>query len=231
MDRQDELLEKEDGRYYAIDKFDTGLASLATTEKLNKTLVSFGLPSGPALFLHLAHNAFTEIKDVDPITLFDDHQQGIWPDSQLRLFDFLERSIAHVVFSFTAIEAFANEAIPETFTYEMVRKGIASTLNKQEIERWVSLDEKLHAVLPKIFSLPTPKGKHVWDKYKAIKDIRDRIIHLKMADRKASGPEVETIWGELLREHKKTWCDDAHEIIGYFEPAVRNRRWFKKYPY
>ena len=39
MDRQDELLEKEDGRYYAIDKVGTGLGSIATSEKLKKKIV------------------------------------------------------------------------------------------------------------------------------------------------------------------------------------------------
>ena len=44
MDRQTELLEKEDPRFYAIDKLNTELALIATTEKLNGQIVSFGLP-------------------------------------------------------------------------------------------------------------------------------------------------------------------------------------------
>ena len=76
MDYQDQLLEKEDGRYYAIDKFGTGLASIATSEKLKRNVVSFGLPSGPALFLHLAHRAYLKVKDIDPLSLFDRHDQG-----------------------------------------------------------------------------------------------------------------------------------------------------------
>ncbi len=120
MDRQDELLEKEDGRYYAIDKAGTGLGSIATTERLKKTIVSFGLPSGPALFLHLAHRAYSKVRDVDPFSLFNEHPQGIWPDNQKELFDFLEQLISHVVFSFTALEAFANEVIPDNFMYTFV---------------------------------------------------------------------------------------------------------------
>src|SRR5256885_219797 len=120
MDRQDELLEKEDGRFFAIDKFQTGLASIATAEHFKKKIVSFGLPSGPALFLHLAHRAYSRIRDIDPLSLFDEHPQGIWPDNQKELFDFLEDLISHVVFSFTALEAFANEVIPDNFTYTFV---------------------------------------------------------------------------------------------------------------
>jgi hypothetical protein len=65
MTRQHELLEREDGRYYAIDKFNTGLASIATTERLTNKIVSFGLPSEPALFLYLAHRAYLKVRDIE----------------------------------------------------------------------------------------------------------------------------------------------------------------------
>lgn len=233
MDRQDELLAKEDGRYYAIDKFQTGLASIATSERLKKKIVSFGLPSGPALFLHLAHRAYIKIKDLDPLSLFDQHPQGIWPDDQKRLFDFFEDFISHVVFSFTALEAFANEAIPNEFkyTFTVEKTGDERIYGKDEIERRVNLDEKLGTVLPKILDISSPKGLQVWEKYKTIKQSRDRIIHLKSIDRRASGPEDETIWGTLLRMHNEPLCDYAHAMIGHFKPAIENRRYYSKYPY
>jgi hypothetical protein len=232
MTRQDELLEREDGRYFAIDKFGDGLSSIASTERLGKKNVSFGLPSGPALFLHLAHRAFSKIKDVDCSTLFDEHPQGRWPDDSGPLFDFFQNSMAHIVFSFTAIEAFANEVIPRDFQYTSRRKGKPDViLAKPDIERDINLDEKLSAVLPSVFSLPSPKGKKVWEKFKTIKKFRDRLVHLKSMDLKSSGPDVETIWGTMLKTHGHAWCDDAHAVIGYFKPAVENRRWFHKYPY
>jgi hypothetical protein len=122
--REDELLEQEDGRYFGIGKVGTGLGSIATSERLGKKeVVSFGLPSGPALFLHLAHGAYTKVKGIDPLTLFDRHAEGTWPDDQGPLFDYLESCIAHAVFSFNAIEAFANEVIPPSFTYTIHRDG------------------------------------------------------------------------------------------------------------
>lgn len=237
MDYQDELLEKEDGRYKAIDKVGTGLGSIPTEELLKKNVVFFGLPSGPALFLHLAYRAYVKIKDVEPLSLFNHslfnhHDQGIWPDDHGRLFDFFEDFISHSVYSFTAIEAFANESIPENFQYVSVnRAGEEQIYEKDEIERKVNLDEKLDKILPTIYSVPSPKGKKVWEHYKEMKKVRDRIIHLKSIDQKPSGIEDETIWGNMLRIHDKPLCDFAYEVIGYFEPAISNRRWYKKYPY
>jgi hypothetical protein len=183
--------------------------------------------------LHLAHRAYSKIKDIDPLSLFDDHPQGMWPDDQTALFDYLEQSISHVVFSFTALEAFANEVIPDGFTHTFTvdRTGEKRTYGKDDIERRINLDEKLGTVLPEIFSLKTPKGGPLWEKYKSIKKARDRIIHLKSIDKRDSGPEDETIWGTLLRIHNKPLCDDAHALIGYYKPAIQNRRYFVKYPY
>lgn len=231
MTRQDELLDREDGRYFAIDKFGTGLSSLASTERLGKRTVSFGLPSGPALFLHLARCAFSDVKLQDPARLFDHHPQGWWPEDHRPLFDFFERSMAHIVFSFTAVEAFANEVIPRDFRHCVKRDGKDDLMAKADIERRVNLDEKLHVILPAALSVASPKGKKVWEKYRALKKIRDRLVHLKSIDLKPSGPNVETIWGTMLKTHGHAWCDDAHAVIGYFKPAVENRRWFRKYPY
>jgi hypothetical protein len=230
--RQDELLKNEDGRYFAIGKVGTGLGSVATGERLGKTVVSFGLPSGPALFLHLARRAFDELQRVDPRSLFNDHAaQGIWPDSHGPLFDFFETSIAHVVFSFTALEAFANEALPADFTYSRTMNGETELFLRAEIERRISLTDKLALVLPTALSVTSPKGLKVWQHYVSLKRIRDRLIHLKSIDRKPSGPDEETIWGFLLNTPDRPWCDQAHELIGHFGPAVNNRRWYGLYPY
>lgn len=231
MDRQDELLQGEDGRYFAIDSLGTGLRTIATGEYLGKRVVNFGLPSGPGLFLHLAHKAFLSVRDVDPQTLFHAHPQGCWPDSQGPLFDYLENCMAHVVFAFTALEAFANEALPDSVTYDVERGGVAKVLAKSEIERQLNLDEKLGKVLPEALGIPSPKGKKVWEKYRGLKKIRDRLVHLKSVDRRASGPDDETIWGTLLKAHGQAWCDHAHAVIGYFEPAIRDRRWYRLYPF
>ena len=137
MDRQDELLAREDGRYFAIGKFGTGLATIVKTEKLSGSVVSFGIPSGPALYLHLARKSYLSIKIQEPMSFFDVHPQGIWPDAQGPLFDFFESFMVHVVFAHTAIEAFANEVIPEDFKFTTERKGEKVVLGRDEERRSV----------------------------------------------------------------------------------------------
>lgn len=240
--RQDRLLGAEDGRHYAVDKIGTGLGSLATTERINSMIVNFSLPSAPALFLNLAYKAFVTYRDVEVPTLFDLHPQGRWPDDVKALFDFCEQYAAHVIFAFTALEAFANEVIANEvaengYSYTTARArnkaqpGEKVTYRGEAIERSVSLDEKLAQVLPDALNVGSPKGLHIWRDHKNLKRWRDRLIHLKMADRQPRGPEVKSIWGDMLRNPTEPFCDNAHKIMGYFGPKVTNRRWHQKYPY
>jgi len=231
IDKQDELLSRRDGRYYAIGKFNTSLAFLGKAEKLGKRgQVDFGLPSSPALFLSAARRAFLQIRDIDPMLMFYMWKNGSLPINHSKLFDYFEVFATHVVFSFTALEAFANEAIPTDFEYRSEKKDKPIVMKKADIERSISLDEKLHSVLPKALGIATPKGKRLWQQYKLLKDMRDRIIHLKTADRTPSGPEKESVWGMMLRAHGEPFCDYAHTLMGYYLP-VSNRRWHQEYPY
>lgn len=230
-EHQDELLAKHDGRYFAIDKFNTGIAVLVKAEKLGKRcLIDFGVPSGPALFLNAARRFYDQIKDVDPVLMFYKWQNSRIPINHSKLFDYFESYASHVVFSFTALEAFTNEAIPEEFEYAAERKGEKALLKKSEIERAVNLDEKLHSVLPMALGVTSPKGRKPWEQYKLLKRMRDRIIHLKSIDRSPSAPEHESVWGMMLRSHGVPFCDYAHAIMSHYLPAS-NRRWHREYPY
>jgi len=174
--RQMDLLEKEDWRYFVIAPGGTGLVTMATGEKLSKLsskVVAFGLPSAPALYLSLAKAAHDRRNSFDVLSSFTQQSEpyaGDFPDDQKMLFDFFQDFAAEVIFSFTAIEAFANEMIPETFRYDWTNnKKIKVNLNSSEIERQVSLDEKLKSIIPLAHSVKSPAGTKVWDGYLNIK--------------------------------------------------------------
>lgn len=241
--RQERLLSAEDGRHYAVDKVGTGLGALATTERIGPINVSFSLPSAPALFLNLAHKAFATYRDIEIATLFDHHPgTGIWPDNHKSLLDFCEQFAAHVVFAFTALESFANEVIANEvrargYVYTTTRStkkgkpGGKVTYSGEALERNLSLNEKLAQVLPDALGVGSPKGLHHWRDYRSLKEWRDRIIHLKSADRQPRGPEIPSIWGDMLRNPKEPFCDNAHKLMGSYGQPITSRRWHQKYPY
>ena len=232
-DRQINLLKKEDWRFYAAGPGGTGLAMIATTEKpskLSKRVWSFGLPSAPALYLNLAKQARDRRRAIDLSASFIEHPnpQGIWPEDHTSVFDFFQEFSAEVLFSFSAIEAFANEVIPKGYIYESTNsKKEKINLIKAEIERQVPLDEKLKRVIPLAFSIKSPIGTKSWQKYTDLKKIRDRLVHLKSEDRKPSGPEHQTIWGLMIAERDADFVQGAYQIIGAFPTLVNNRRWYQ----
>jgi hypothetical protein len=223
-----------DWRFHAVQANGDQLFMVATTEKLHKSskrVVGFALPCAPALYLQLANDARCRRLAVDVATEFVTHPppQGAYPDNHSRLFDFFQNFAAEVIFAFTAIEAFANENIPEAFEYQYrnARKDVEA-LRGPDIERRVSLDEKLSRVLPEAHSLKSPKGTDAWQKYRKLRQVRDRLIHLKAVDRKSSGPEHETIWGLMLRERDLNFVSAACGVIGSFERLAHGRRWYRK---
>jgi hypothetical protein len=232
--RQLDLLEKEDWRFHAIGPGGTGLMMIATSErpsKLSKKVQSFALPSAPALFLNLALDARKRRVAIDLDASFVAHPtpQGIWPEEHGPVFDYFQEFSAEVVFSFTSLEAFANECIPADFSYELLfGNRDAVILTGPEIERQVSLDEKLKSVLPKAHSIKSPSGTKSWQNYKELKKVRDRLVHLKSVDRRASGPENQTIWGLMLTEKEGNFPLMAHSVMGAFPKLVKDRRWYQK---
>ena len=231
--RQLELLNREDWRFHALGPGDTGLLMIATTErrsKNSKKLVSFGLPSAPALYLNLARAAHVRRHSVQSETMFDEHpgSQGTWPENHMSLFDFLEAHAAEVIFSFTAIEAFANESIPKTFRYRTKRREGEVELEGAEIERQIPLEEKLDRVLPLAHEIRSPKGTAIWHEFTKLKRLRDRLIHLKSIDRRASGPEDQTVWGCMLEQQQANHPLTAYRMIGAFPSLIEGRRWYRE---
>ena len=70
--------------------------------------------------------------------MFYKWQNGRIPINHSALFDYFESFASHVVFSFTALEAFANEAIPKEFEYEVEKKGQKALIKNPDIERNVN---------------------------------------------------------------------------------------------
>lgn len=108
--------------------------------------------------------------------------------------------IQSIVLAFTAIEAFANETIPSDYIYGRHHRSeiILQAVGKTEIERRITIDEKLCEVLPDVLKCKSPKGSSCWQAYKKLRETRDRIIHMKTEDRRSSGPEIETIWKAIV---------------------------------
>ncbi|RUO73173.1 hypothetical protein [Idiomarina ramblicola] len=192
--------------------------TVVTVAQLNsKKVVTIPVPNGSAILLNASKKSHSRAKELRVKSKIDSSKKReVAFLSEYDAFDFLEDTIQSIVLAFSAIEAFANEVIPDNFEYAHFRKSrtILETANKQQIERFISLEDKLDKVIPEVLGVKSPKMHKSWSEFKKLKRLRDRIIHMKSQDRISSGPENDTLWHQLLK--LSTPHRTAFDVIKYF---------------
>lgn len=131
------------------------------------------------------------------------------------IYDYLEKLQISVLFTYTAVEAFANVAIPENFTYERINsKQIREVLSKTAIERWCTTSEKVGDVLPLVFGVDSPKDQDYWTDFKSLEDVRNAIVHPKTVD---SNLNMESSFFEgFFKEVIFRYLQAVRDIIEYY---------------
>ena len=211
------------------------ILSLSAVGEYKGFRVGFPLPSAPALFLNLSYknhlNATEFLENAISAARFYEKSavEGSLPASSV--YDYLELIMASLVFAYTALESFANEQIPETYVYHSHEKNFTRSYDRGQIERSISLDIKLATILPEVLSISTPKGTRLWQDYKRLNELRDRIIHMKVVDRSCREPEPKSFWGELINDSLPKPYLIANAMMGHFITSNgKMPRWFSKCP-
>lgn len=223
----------EDPRILIANAYTENSAIAYTREKIGDATLNFILPSSPAMFLKLALQARKQVIEICKDELFIKVSDFEWPRNSIVLIDFFELMMTQIIFSYSAIEAFANTSIPEDFIYHPKKKNnrFAEGYNKEQAERYISLNDKLKEVLPNIFKVDSLTKSKVWNKYDTLQELRDRIIHLKSSDTTPSTKVTKTIWGDLIRHQNTDFPVQAHALIEHFLEKGNEYRWFKMFPY
>ena len=148
-------------------------------------VVSFVAPSPVALAMNIAHSAAQQAEALKRSFEYKEAPSPTGPVRHIvstsKLFDYFERSMVAVFFSYQAIEAFCNEEILRISpaVIEVKGKNGKELLEKREAERQLSTSDKLGNVLPKILNVSTIKGNWLWEKFLDLEDIRNAVVHLK----------------------------------------------------
>jgi hypothetical protein len=186
--------------------------------------LSFITPSPVALALNVAINAAKDAEGIRHGLRPDPRKnpgQPAWvPPAQLgALYQFFERCMIAVTFSFQAIEAFANQLVAEglTGTIRLDRRDGPVDWGAAEVERRCSTEEKVGVVLPEVSGLKSPKGTKLWENLVKLKDLRDVTIHLKSSDQYVRGrPDAQTLYFQLLNADLLACPKVAVAIIRYY---------------
>lgn len=197
-------------------------------------ILSFRVPSVTALFLDFAYNLHAAI-DAELVSenFVEWVGKAIHYKDERALFDVMEIIMGEIIFSYCALESFANGMIPSTYVYTTDRDDgkCKESYNKEQIERNLSLDIKLAKILPSIMNIPSPKGGPLWNRYMNLKALRDRIIHKKTSDKTSASHKEDSFWRSLINEENKNFAIEAKNIIEhYFTTEESKPRWLRKNP-
>jgi len=238
-----------DPRIFAATKFKAKkagmppkMATASSSVQIEKEKATFPIPAHAALCLNLSNQAFLQLNKIKNDQMFAKTSYGLSSEGGLPvLFDFFEYSFVNVVFAFTALEAYANQIIPDEFVFSRERqdKKCKEYFDKQQIERHLSLDTKLAEVLPEILQVEFKKGTKLWNDYSALREARDRIIHVKTSDLGIHAPDVKNIWTILFDRRTIDSSLVAHSVIKHFpikndnfSPVAAGRnRWVSFFPF
>jgi len=198
-------------------------------------LVGTQFPNAPALYLSFARKAGAEGKRLAEQTLGLLRPADVGrtvhliDETEGSFFDALENLLACVIFSYSALECFANEALPDDVEHSVLnrRTQVSEKYGKGEIERWLGLDAKLHEVLPTVFKVKSPKGTALWRDYRALSSLRDRCVHLKSHDWRKPPKPADNLWSDLLAPIVSTLPNKAARLIAHYYPTEQPR-WLLK---
>lgn len=189
-----------------------------------KKQLTLPIPNATAMCLWTSRRAFREARRLrDEASIDSTIKKDITFSTASNAIDFLSALMESVILAVVAIEAFANESIPDDFVYEGKHHSDTNLEAKFEhsIERYVSLDEKLAEVLPQALGCTSPKGKTAWSDYVELRRLRDRLVHMKTDDRRAIWPELNSVWKSLVlcKAPERT----AKAMIDQFVPHLSTR--------
>lgn len=153
--------------------------------KLDNKKISFKAPNNISICLSISEREYDVAKDmfirlVRP-KLKSPKDNIEFETTEINdLYDYFEHLQISLIFIYTAVEAFANIAIPREFTYEKLNnKKVKEIWNKESIERWLPTSEKISNIIPSILKLKSPKTEPFWADFTKLEEIRNEIIHQK----------------------------------------------------
>jgi hypothetical protein len=107
--------------------------------------------------------------------------EAVTDETMGKLYDFFEQAYIAIVFSYQAVEAFANEEIQRLVTapQHLSLRGRWEDLDADACERWLSTGQKIADLLPGLLGITAPKKEKWWPAFKELGRLRDATIHLK----------------------------------------------------
>lgn len=149
----------------------------------------------------------------------------ILPENQVsEFFDYFEEIIQAVIMAYTTVECMANSCVPSNHQHTVVEQGITKIYNKESIERWLSLRDKLRSVIPALINRIKPVSEKWWSSFIELEDLRNEIIHTKHSRAEIRYSmflnervfKIVSVHNTIVSYYAKLFCDAKSHSINEF---------------
>ncbi|MDM3871900.1 hypothetical protein QSV34_11110 [Porticoccus sp. W117] len=123
------------------------------------------MPSPVALFLNSAIRSYQTAIQLRNSFQIEGNEVSFTSFST-EFFDYIEALFESVIFSATSIEAFCNVHINDDQVFELKKNRCSEIYIGDQIERWISLDDKLSEIVAPKLNANLDKSTEIWSDYK-----------------------------------------------------------------
>lgn len=153
----------------------------------NKEKLMYLPPNPIAIQLSIVQDSIKKAKEINANSIFQYNKnkllkEKVYEHSNI-IYDHITLIQQAIVFGYTALETFANLSIPDHFEYSTVNnKKVTEVYNKDNIERWISLNDKLSKILVEVYKTDNITKKQLWSDFLQLERYRHEIIHQKSVE-------------------------------------------------
>lgn len=192
--------------------------------KIENKKITFSRPNEISLSMSIAKKSLDNALEIRKTILKSTQPNKIndfYGNNVVEIYDYLEEIQKAIIFSYKAIEALCNSAIPEGYTYkkDIAKKGIYEVYDKSAIERWLTTTEKVSKILPDIYNCPSPSNQKFWGHFKKLEELRNEIIHSKSSTSSA-------LLSDLLSNDIRKYFNSCESMLFYFYKIDKQNHFF-----
>ncbi|HWI93242.1 MAG TPA: hypothetical protein VNT20_18315 [Flavisolibacter sp.] len=136
-------------------------------------------PDPILIYFHTAYVNLVQIESKRDKVFANTSVEGMTEQVINDLYEYYGLACSLIILLFTSLEAFINRSVPDAFEYKKVFEKRTEIYNKQQIQ-WLSFDEKVKTVLPKIKEMDFGKSHPILQTIISnLKDFRNSIVHTR----------------------------------------------------
>lgn len=209
----------------------------ATMAEWNSTIIYFGTPSTIKLIFNSALTASIDALIAKEKIDFIPHGNGwmVPPEKFIFFYDYFERYMMTVIYSFLTLEIFCNFVIDSKVGKNTVLVKLNNKPkyhNALELQKEnVSVKRKLLEILPKIIDIPPidESDKNLWENIEKMTITRNKITHMKPADINRGGMvDRDSIFAEIINNTPVNFPFYTLKVMEYYESGLIPKFWIEQ---